>query len=560
MQYRCKSCKETFDVPDGDRPRCPKCLRIHDVVSAQRSKKSSTFDRYRGPILLFGFVAIGVGAYAAWYLSQGEEEGDDNEPLPVEVGPLSADKLRSHLERRDVKQGEINQPFASSEKIEDFAREAIHGKAEPREKAQATMDAIRDLLDEDHELYVSISPRVEEPRSPAETLEALRAEEPFEPYSYELAALMVTALRSVGVPAVLAEVYQFESTSRPADPSGTLGSYVAAIPRGDGGSYRRPLLYDPASGRSGESAAADSVVLNDVEAVSARLILEGLHAAAHAGDTAEGERLTSLAVRLRSGSATAHAARGTVRLLGGGGQLSGQAALEEYERALRLRPDAQRKILVARILLALGQPARAEELVRSALDDAPEFAAAHGLMGLLYTARESFDEAAAALTRAEQLEPRDPHISMLWVQYHMAQRDLAAAADAAQAVVDRVPDDPQPRLMLAQVLWQDARYDAAREQFRELSRRHPNNEHLLQALSELFGYDPDDDLAESEAVAEAGDAGILGDAGLAGLTSGDAGWSPAASSAGGFQLKMGKSFGDNLSLGGQGGFKLDPGL
>lgn len=552
MRYRCTSCDKEFDVPEGDRARCPKCLRIHDVEPVE--SPSSAISRYRGPLILFAFVALGVGAYVAWYLSQGED-ADADEERPVEIGPLSVDELREHLDDRHFKRGEVLIPFEEDETVTAFARKAAHGRASQQEKASALMEAVRGMLDENHALYISISPRVAALKSPAETLAALQSDETFSPYSYELAALLVTACRAVGVPAVLSEIYTFESTNRPADASGTQGYFAAALPRGEGRNYRRPLLYDPASGRSEESAAGEADVLTDVEAVAAALSISALHRSSHLGDTSGGERLATLAVRLRPSSATAHAARGTARLLGGGGQLSGQAALEEYQTALRLRADPQRKILVARILLALGQAPQAEELVRSALSDASEFGAAHGLMALIHVARESFEEAQAALTRAEQLEPRDPHISLLWAQYYIAQRDYAAAAEAARAVVDRIPDDPQPRLLLAQVLYQDANYDAATEQFRELVRRNPDNEQIREILREMFEYDPDEDQGaedegEDEVVAEADVDG--------GVAEGDAGLGLGFESPDSLQLQMGEGLGGNLRLGGEGGFQLRP--
>ncbi len=75
MQYRCTSCKETFEVPAGDKPRCPKCLRIHNVEAVGARKKDMS--RYRGPAIFFGIIAVALGAYVIWYLSQGEDEPEE---------------------------------------------------------------------------------------------------------------------------------------------------------------------------------------------------------------------------------------------------------------------------------------------------------------------------------------------------------------------------------------------------------------------------------------------------------------------------------------------------
>lgn len=550
MRYRCTSCKEIFEVPEGDRPRCPKCLRIHDVVPLERP--SPKISRYRGPIAFFSIIAVGIGAYVAWVVYEGREQPEASggeEAERVAVGPMEPDELRRVMSQRHLEKAEQVLPFEGSPAVEDFARKAAHGQAGSHEKAQALLKAIQNLLDEHHEVYASISPRTLEPQTPAETLRRLQASERFEPYPYEVAALMVTACRAVGVPAVLAEVYQYESTARPTDASGTQGHYVAAVPRGDGRTYQRPTLYDPATGRSGQSADGQNDVLTDLEAASARLSLQGLHLASAASDLQRAERLCTLAVRLRPGSATALAARGTVRLLSGSSQLSANAALEDYEQALRQRPDAQRKILVARVLLALGQGQRAEELVRSALSDSPEFGAAHGLLGLILAAQESFEEARAELTQAERLEPRDPQLQLLWVQYYVAQRETQAAIEAARAVIERIPDDPQPRLLLAQVLYQDAQYEAAEAQLREVVRRNPDNTQLRELLEEMFEFDADE-AGQEEAEA---DAGAEDDAAVAEVEvdgGGDAGDE-------GLRLQMGKGLG-KIRLGGPDGFQLAP--
>ncbi len=545
MQYRCTSCKETFDVPSGDKPRCPKCLRIHNVEPLKSKRKKAS--QNRGPIIFFAIIAIGVGSYMAWYFSQGEDE-EPEEERTVEIGPLSEEELRDYLKNRRVKGSDIVIPFAESDEVKAFAQKAARGKASDGEKAQALLDALRERVSDNHEHYISISPRGSKILSPSETLAALQSDDPYEPYAFEIAALMVTACRSIGVPAVLAEVHQFANSKAPTDGSGVQGYYVAALPRGE--SYRRPILYDPTSGRFEDSAEAEAEVMTDGEAVSASMTLRALWEAAHNGNASRAERLSSKALDLRSGSATALAARGTVRLLGGGGQLSAGAALEEYERALRIRPDPQRKVLAARILLAPKHPRRAEEMVRSALTEADECAAAHAILGLIHLSNQRVEEAQASLLTAEQLSPRDPHIALMWVQYHVAQQDLETAMEAAQAVVDRIPNDPQPRLMLAQILYEDARYDAAEQQFRELLRRNPDNSQLRDLLREAFEYDPAPDDLEGDAgpvrVAaveeESGDAGI-------GEVDVDGGASD-------FRLKMGSGPG-KVRLGGPSGFQLN---
>jgi cytochrome c-type biogenesis protein CcmH/NrfG len=487
-----------------------------------------------------------------WALSDEEQETQPRAALPLE--PVTDEQLEQFLTNRDVPSEEVLHPFSADDEVTAFAQQAARGAASAHEKIQALSDAIRQHLTQGRELYVSIAPRTGPPMLPAATLRQLREESAFTFYSLELAGLLVAASRAAGVPALLAEIYQFDGAQRPADPSGTMGYYVAALPQGNGAGSAS--FYDPASGRFGDNARGEGEVLDDGAAVAAYWGGQALHEAANAGDATRGDQLASLAVRLRPQSPTARAARGTVRLIGGGGELSARAALEEYEQALRRRPDPQRKLLVARILLAMQQLPRAEELVRSALTDTPEFAAAHGLLGLLHAAQRSFDEAQASLSTAEQLEPRDPHLALLWVQYHVAQHDLTAAADAAAAVVDRVPNDPQPRLMLGQVLYQDARYEAANEQFAELLRQNPSNGHLRQVLSEMFGYDGDSsdeeedtEVALAQAETAEGDAGAeLADA------SGD---EEEEEYGGGFQLKMGQGLG-KVRLGGPQGFQLAP--
>jgi len=87
------------------------------------------------------------------------------------------------------------------------------------------------------------------------------------------------------------------------------------------------------------------------------------------------------------------------------------AAIKEYERATRLRPDdATANNALGAALAAAGQPERAAGYLRAALKARPDSLDAHYNLGLALAAQNDFEGAAQQFQFALQLQPHDANV------------------------------------------------------------------------------------------------------------------------------------------------------
>src|SRR5262245_48224568 len=98
MRYLCVHCDHRFDHEGDDKPRCPKCMRLHGlekVAGAGTSGASaSRRPRWIVPAVL-ATVVVGLGAaYFLWAREAPAAVGDT-----VAVEPLDSGELRGHLRR-----------------------------------------------------------------------------------------------------------------------------------------------------------------------------------------------------------------------------------------------------------------------------------------------------------------------------------------------------------------------------------------------------------------------------------------------------------------------------
>lgn len=84
------------------------------------------------------------------------------------------------------------------------------------------------------------------------------------------------------------------------------------------------------------------------------------------------------------------------------------AAAVAFERARAMLPHDQAVLTnLASALLCLGRYAEAERRIHEALALAPDYALAHAVLGVVFTAQERFEEAERCLNRGLELDPSD---------------------------------------------------------------------------------------------------------------------------------------------------------
>jgi tetratricopeptide (TPR) repeat protein len=165
-------------------------------------------------------------------------------------------------------------------------------------------------------------------------------------------------------------------------------------------------------------------------------------------------------------------------------------AVEAVERSgLDLTDPAHQRAL--RVLLvqlaALEEHARAEALVRDALEAHPEEAVFHELRGrVLYAARKSPEMARAAFERALELEPdHAPALAGLALLSAEAGK-LAAALALYDRAAEADPEQPAYLLAAAKLQLDAQRTDEAAERFEQLLARHPREAEAANDLARIL--------------------------------------------------------------------------
>jgi tetratricopeptide (TPR) repeat protein len=468
MQYHCVQCDEVFTLDSSDdKPRCPKCLRQHGLrpVEAAASKPSA---RASWPVIGAGLLLLAAGGgYAVYRSTHAHPRGQ----LPL--SPISAEDLREDAKAITGHDPEkLADLLSEAAPIEDFAKRATQGQSGAAAQAKAIVAALAQRRDKQGFVpWPRVEAREGTPLTAAETLQAISKDGAREHlYPLEVSALAVTALRSVGVPALLAEVYRYSGEPAPLDPSGRLGYYAVALPKeGD----KPAQVFDAYAGRSAAPAANDFKLLTDAQALGAAYALRAQAYADNAGDLRAGLSDSELAVKLSPSSAAVRSVRAALLLATGGVE----AGTRELDAAAQLRNDAPRRNNLATLGLITGNADSAAKEVAAALSEAPDFALGRVTLATVHLMRGETDLARAELERAERLEPDLAVLPQIWAQFYASSNDLDQALAKAHEAVQRRPKDTQALLVLARVDRAAGRYDDMREQAQKILAASPVDQH-----------------------------------------------------------------------------------
>jgi tetratricopeptide (TPR) repeat protein len=330
-------------------------------------------------------------------------------------------------------------------------------------------------------------PRIEaregSPLTAAETWQAIQGDAARQHlYPLEVSAVAVAALRSLGVPALVAEVYRYPGESAPLDPSGRFGYFALALPKqGDAPAQ----LFDAYGGRTASPAANDVRLLTDAQALGAAYALRAQAQADNAGDLKAGLADSELAVKLSPSSAAVRSVRAALLMATGGVE----AGTRELAAAAQLRNDAARRNNLASLSLVTGNADSAAKEVAAVLAEAPDYALGHITLATVHLMRGEQELARAELEKAERLEPDLAVLPQIWAQFYASTNDLDQALAKAQEAVRRRPKDMQALLVLARVDRAAGRYDDMREQARKILAAAPvdQQERLKAALRGMLG-------------------------------------------------------------------------
>ena len=167
-------------------------------------------------------------------------------------------------------------------------------------------------------------------------------------------------------------------------------------------------------------------------------------------------------------------------------QNNAPVAIEHYETALRLEPHAvAARLNLADTLRAIGEEARAEEVLREGLALDADNAALHHSLGLLLVRSAMPQDALAELRLAAELAPENPRfVYVLGVALNSMgeQQEALQVLRAAHANFDGNFDIA---MGLATMLRDSGDTDGALDLAYSLARRHPESQNVLALLRSL---------------------------------------------------------------------------
>jgi tetratricopeptide (TPR) repeat protein len=165
-----------------------------------------------------------------------------------------------------------------------------------------------------------------------------------------------------------------------------------------------------------------------------------------------------------------------------------QEAITLMEAAV-MRFPKNPELLYDYALLAESQNKLSEmdKTLRRVIELAPENQHAYNALGYSYADRNiNLDEALALIQKALRLAPDDPFIldSFGWVKYRLGKFE---EAELALRRAYQLRADPEIAIHLGEVLWSAGKKDEARQLWRDVSSKYPDNETLKSTLARLNG-------------------------------------------------------------------------
>lgn len=476
MKYKCIPCDHEFESTDA-KPRCPRCMTIHDVEPLSDSKGSAlskSKPRFTGAVVLLGLLAIGIGAYFLTGQRRGSTEGDQ--------GAVSPSALKQRLAEAGLDADEIVEPCAANDSVKALVQQAAatDGDDAPEKLMQWLRTAKEQGKWKPHPQRES---RTTAPLAAGELAKKLLEPTPAAPYealSYELSCLLLSASRDAEATAKLVEVLEFDGEQSPADPEGRLGRYAVEIGTGE-----KAFVLDPYSGRARASAKGRYVALDAVQEVAPYY---GLAALSHlvARQTPEAMHLNEAAVALDGRSGWLRMGRGLI--LAASGALA--EALNEMERAVKTQEEPPLLADLAEVQLMADPSGRAAEAnLATALAKTPKYARAKALLGVVHLLRQEDEQARHSLEEAERLDPDSPAIKMLMARYYAAQSDTEGAIAKAKEAVRFAGGSPTALIGLAGIYGMTGRQDEMRATLDELLAK-VESPAMAEEIKRLFGYEP----------------------------------------------------------------------
>jgi tetratricopeptide (TPR) repeat protein len=454
-RYRCASCDETFELSDGERPRCPGCLRQHgleELTPAGAAPRRPPALRRHLVKLLVGLFALGLCAAVAWLLVRRQTDL----PQKGALGVLDEALLRRTLESRGVTAADQLNPFSSNAALRALAgNKDQRAGGDPRKRAQAVAARVAQAI---QPVQLDLTGRIDAPaRDPAALLTALKGNKFHGASSLELALLLTATLRQAGLQALLCQLHELDAPVRSADVVGGLGRYAACVLGAKGPGSKPVVVLDPAralalpawAGGGGDPKMTARTMgtpkaLDDASAAAHLLAQRALRLRNRKPDQAY--RLSATATAAASPSATLQMVRARVLAAAGGTTDARTAA----DKALSLRDGAATRTTLAQVLLAAGDAFGAVKHLERALKHDRAYWPAHQTLAAVTFSADP-KRGAKHLEAGLAVAPEEPSLLLLKATQLLSDGEADQAVTLLRKVSARAPSEFS-HLMLYQAL------------------------------------------------------------------------------------------------------------
>ena len=484
MKYKCIPCNHEFEAKSDTKPRCPRCLKIHDVEPIEEAENSAKGGAKS--LLVPALVLIVAGIVAATYFFV--KKKDTEPPAEPAVNPQTV------LEKAGIPDNEVRDPCAPKASVKTLATKLSGGK-EGTDGMNALFEGITGLKERGLWLpHNQREPGDSRPLTAATFAERLTKGNggPWHATSYELACLLYASAKALDIEANMVEIHRFKGEKKPADAEGKFGRYGVTL-AGTANAKSEQPVYDLYGGRTGSGALATVTVLNDGGVIAPYFGLSALSLLVKQ-NMSKALSLNDIAIKLDDQNPYFRSTRGFIFAATG----VPSESLVEFEKALKLRSDPIRRINLAEILMLINPlDKRAETEVQAALKDAPDFARAHALKGMIHLVRQEKDQAETELALAERLDPKSPSIAMYWARYYSVTMQSEEAVAKAMDAVKLSGESVSMLLGLAGIYREVARFEDMRRTLDKIYTK-LDTPQMADQIKQVFGYDPSPDAEETE--------------------------------------------------------------
>ncbi len=172
-----------------------------------------------------------------------------------------------------------------------------------------------------------------------------------------------------------------------------------------------------------------------------------------------------------------------------------QKAIQQFEQIVAKDPnDTESQLILAQLYRAIGENAKAEEVLKNTVASQPDSAEASTQLALLYVDMGDY-RGAIELLKKVTAQASDPQVLATLAYAYGQIRDFSSAASTYESLLEKDPGNLTYRKALGQSLLFGGKYEQARAQFQSAIQANPRDAESYLRLSQVYRAQHNYDLA-----------------------------------------------------------------